>query len=853
MVHRLILRRIAAPALLALLGLSLTTRVAHAGEREEARRRFKEGMEAIANGQYEKGIADLKDAYSILPHPNVLYNIARAYAEMGDLEDAVTSYRKYLAENPPDKDEIEAVVRSLEARYAKSKAAAAAAAAATLGGGTTTGSGTPAVGVPPVPDNTAKNGGVGTDPGAGVPGKGTGVVPGTAPSTEIGRSKEENVYEEKVVTASKGAQSPLDSPNSTYVITEQDIRLSGLTNVAELLRRVPGIDFAQITPADYDLSMRGFNGRFANKLLVLVNGRSVFLDFLGTTFWDTLSFGVEDIERIEIVRGPGSALYGADAFGGVVNIITKTPGEGKSGVAATVGTQKGGTSEHGGLWAVGREKSWDYRVSAGFDRQPRWSREVGPGRTDLNYFLNQADQNVGQQSQHLDVRLTRRLGEDVQVGIGTGYNNFYRNFYGIGPFTDNATTGAQGDVTGFINTKHLNLRAFWNYFSANAGANAYYRGDPSYFLSAQQHVIDTELEYVTDLKTGPLEHDLHVGIGYRLKTTHLSYLDRFLVSENHFSAYGQDSIKIGEKVIVVGSLRGDYLPYYGKIVPSPRGSVIFKRTKDDAFRITVGSAFRAPSFLESYLDFPITTPLTGAELASQALRTDDPKFRIQPERIIATEIGYQNQASDFYTWEVNAYYNRVTDLIVLDSPRPQTPTAFAKGAGGYNEATGRYPAGYGGFVNDCQQYNVLGGELGLRTFPVTGLDLYGSYSLNYVNQVAPPGCVKTLADERTSHHKVTAGAQVRTRYGLDAELDMWFTSKQTWAEQQANFTTREVEYQQYVLDTVPILYGRVGYKFKREPLELGVAGTNLLNSVHREHPFGQLIGRRVMGQATYRF
>ena len=112
----------------AFVGLSLLSSPAVAGEKEEARRHFKNGMQLLQEGQYEKGIAELKEAYAILPHANVLYNIARAYAESGDLESSVAYYRKYLAENPPDKEEVEAVVRSLEARLAKSKAAAAAAA-----------------------------------------------------------------------------------------------------------------------------------------------------------------------------------------------------------------------------------------------------------------------------------------------------------------------------------------------------------------------------------------------------------------------------------------------------------------------------------------------------------------------------------------------------------------------------------------------------------------------------------------------------------------------------------------------------------------------------------------------------
>src|SRR5204863_9289616 len=119
--------------------------------------------------------------------------------------------------------------------------------------------------------------------------------------------------------------------NSTSIITEQDIRLSGITKIPELLRRLAGVDIMETTGNQTEVTMRGFNQVLSNKNLVLVNGRTVAIDLLGTTFWAMLPIGVEDIDRIEVVRGPGSALYGADAFNGVINIITKAPGEGKNG------------------------------------------------------------------------------------------------------------------------------------------------------------------------------------------------------------------------------------------------------------------------------------------------------------------------------------------------------------------------------------------------------------------------------------------------------------------------------------------------------------------------------------------
>ena len=97
--------------------------------------------------------------------------------------------------------------------------------------------------------------------------------------------KTEEVFEETVVTASRAAQSPLDAPNSTSIITEQDIRLSGITQIPELLRRLAGVDIMETTGAQTEVSLRGFNQRLSNKVLVLVDGRSVYVDLLGATFW----------------------------------------------------------------------------------------------------------------------------------------------------------------------------------------------------------------------------------------------------------------------------------------------------------------------------------------------------------------------------------------------------------------------------------------------------------------------------------------------------------------------------------------------------------------------------------------
>ena len=133
-----------------------------------------------------------------------------------------------------------------------------------------------------------------------------------------------------VVTAARRAQRIEKSPSAVSVLTAEQIRQTGAATLTDALRLVPGVHVIQLNATLPHVSIRGFNGQNPNKILTLIDGRSVFTDVFGMTFWEALPFTVSDVQRIEIVRGPVSALYGANAFNGVVNIITKTPEQSKN-------------------------------------------------------------------------------------------------------------------------------------------------------------------------------------------------------------------------------------------------------------------------------------------------------------------------------------------------------------------------------------------------------------------------------------------------------------------------------------------------------------------------------------------
>jgi iron complex outermembrane receptor protein len=814
------------------------SRSARADARTEARSHFRKGMESISNGRYEEGIADLQRAYEILPHPNVVFNIARAYAESGDLEDAVVFYKKYLEGNPPDRADVQLVVQSLEARIRRQQAALQAA-RETVG--------------PTAP--TAPTTTPGTEAGNEQPPP---VAPVVAPlpkptDAELGQARTEDVFAETVVTASRGAQSPLDASSSTSIITEQDIRLSGISKIPELLRRLAGVDVAETTGSQTEVSIRGFNQRLSNKILVLVNGRSVYVDLLGATLWQSLSIGVEDIDRIEVVRGPGSALYGADAFNGVINIITKQPGEGTSGINAGYGSND---TTHASLWATGRREDFAWRASAGFDNLPRWSREVPPNRKDLHVFT--PDQDLSSRTTRLDLRGTHRIGKDVTVGLGGGLTQGKLELLGIGPLNDvDLENFTSSDITAFVDSKHVQARVFWNRFRTNFGVNAAQVGQSLLPGRADQNVIDGELQYLAKFETGKsVAHDLHVGVGYRMKEVQWTYLDRQRY-EHHEAFFVHDEIKFGKYFAFVGDYRLDIVPYLERAVSSPKGALLFHPSKQSTLRASVATAFRTPTFLESYLSIPVQLPLAGAALDSNASRPDQGAFKVNPERIFAAELGYLNQDSDFITLDTALFFNHASDLIILADNRAITVGDVSRGLANPDPVTGLYPAFFGGFDNQCQSYNVYGSEIGVRTFPLEGLDFYANYSLSLLKQ-DDSACTAVqraanVKDERTSTHKLNAGVQLRTKAGIDGSIDFHYVSPQTWAEQIVDIEQQRIRSEAFHLNAYSLLNARLGYRFLKNQAEVSVMAFNLLGSEHREHPFGQKLGRRAMAYLTYRF
>ena len=206
----------------------------------------------------------------------------------------------------------------------------------------------------------------------------------------------EDLMNVTVVSVSRTEQKVSRTATAIFVITQEDIRRSGATNIADLLRMVPGMDVAQIDQNAWAITARGFNARFGNELFVMVDGRSVYTPSFGGVYWETLDLPLEDIERIEVIRGPGGSIWGTNAVNGVINIITKKASETKGALVTAGGgnvDQGFGTAQYGG--SAGHNT--DYRIFtkyfeedhepglAGADGGDGWHMLRGGFRTDTAF------------------------------------------------------------------------------------------------------------------------------------------------------------------------------------------------------------------------------------------------------------------------------------------------------------------------------------------------------------------------------------------------------------------------------------------------------------------------------------
>jgi len=493
---------------------------------------------------------------------------------------------------------------------------------------------------------------------------------------------EEQENRKEVISASKTSQKIIEAPSTVTIITAKDIEASGAYSLPELFRSVPGMDVMYISPTDSNVSIRGFNREGANKILTLIDGRPIYFELFGMTFWEALPVNIEDIDKIEIIRGPGSTLYGANAFNGVINIFTKDPQKNRGGKIVTRLGRYGLTEN---VSSMGSDEAFSYRVSGGY--------------TKINSFENtdtQALKNIKVNSSFYFLSEDEKEKISIHTGfvngkldslfslIGTFDANEYSYLYTQAVYenegfkanlmydsTDTTVTG------GFPNPESVYIYSEANGYKPmdikqlDIGFN-----NPTIGGTARRVNLDLQYE-----KTLFSINKLLIGGSYRF-----SNFDAFGTLDNHSSsnrvgAFIQDELRMGNFILALG-FRGDLLDINENYIEngqetdeevdnilnfSPRGSLIYIINSNNVLRFSVGKAFRDPTYLESNLRINILPEIKDdlGNVVREAVNFNGTQDA-QSEKILSYELAYSlHLLNERLKFNINLFYNIVNDLILF--------------------------------------------------------------------------------------------------------------------------------------------------------------------------------------------
>ncbi len=610
--------------------------------------------------------------------------------------------------------------------------------------------------------------------------------------------------EETVTTPLRHEQPISQAPSNVYVITDEDIRHSGAVDLPTLLRRVPGLEVMQMTGADFNVSARGDNQVFANKLLVLIDGRSIYVDVQGSVFWKTIPVTLPEIKRIEVVKGPIEALYGFNAFDGVVNIITKSPEEIK-GTSLQVGGGEFGTLTSAAIQAGTRGKL-GYRLSVGEDQAQQWD-----DRHALAF-----------RAYKFNVHTEYALDEVSRLVVSGGLVDANRF---DGPVTDRV--GLNGKFTdGYANIgyerRNFFVRAWWREFDTAADFRTH-PGLAGLFVLTDRdgrpigafvnNSYNVEAQHAVEVGGA---HRITYGVNYRHNSLSSNIIDRY-GREDRLGLYLQGEWQVARPVRLVTGIRYDLHTEVSPTV-SPRLSLLYTPIPDQTFRATLSVAYRPPTLLETHLD-------TRAVLPGPVVTTGVPSSNLNPEQIVSYEVGYQGWfLRHRLRLRADLFLNHISDLIAVRNPTATTAVNVNEG-----------------------EADIYGGEAGVEFLATSWLTGFANYAYQEIGQT-----FTTRAQRGAPRFKVNAGLRGEWANGLSVEALLHHYGAAVYPID-PTFATL-APFGAVIPDgrvgSYNLLNLRVAYRFWREKVELAVSAFNALNDKHREHPLGEVIGSRVMAWLT---
>jgi iron complex outermembrane receptor protein len=434
----------------------------------------------------------------------------------------------------------------------------------------------------------------------------------------------DQLLELEVTSVSKRSEALAGAPASIYVITAEAIRRSGVSTLPEALRLAPNLQVARIDTAQYAISARGFNNAIGNKLLVLVDGRTVYTPLFSGVFWDQQDVMLEDVDRIEVISGPGAALWGANAVNGVINVITRSARD-TTGLllAANAGNQERGASVRYGT-EIGEAA---FRIYARYGEIDRSRNESGTVRRDE---WNRAQ--VG-------FRTDWRRGQDEFTLQGDAYQgeSEHRGFVGPFEFTPIEVSGA-------------NLLGRWRRETAS-GANLqlqlyadHTERDDALFYRPKADIVDIDFQYALAGE----KHEVLWGAGYRYGRDEVGpgFATIFVPDSeqlNWANLFIQDEIALSDRVATTLGLKLESNDYTGvEVLPSLR--LKWQLTPDHLLWGSLARAVRAPARYDTDVRFPGFPPY---------FVVGGPNFRSEVANVI--EAGVRGQPTQSFSYSVTTF------------------------------------------------------------------------------------------------------------------------------------------------------------------------------------------------------
>jgi iron complex outermembrane recepter protein len=616
----------------------------------------------------------------------------------------------------------------------------------------------------------------------------------------------EQLLNTPVTSVSKKEEKLARTAASVFVINQDDIRRSGAANIPDLLRMVPGVEVAQINNNTWAVTIRGFNGQFSDKLLVLVDGRSVYTPVFSGVFWDQVDMPLETIERIEVVRGPGASVWGANAMNGVINIITKSAKAAKGGLASATASTEGNASgmvAYGGdLGANGAYRGFTKYSEIAGSEEPNgspsldgWSRLNGGFRSDFDLSGSDALTVQG------ELFSNRESGQT--------YFSFLFPSAGSSPQALNA---AGGDLLArwthtFANGSDYSVQTYYDQFQRSDAQD-----------SIRQRTVDIDFQH--HLAIGSRQ-DIVWGLGYRAQDMNLP-TTRQTGRASLYSAFFQDEIQLVSTVWLTLGSKVERNAYTGfEYEPSAR--IAWAPDAQQTFWASASKAIRQPSFAESAVTLDLgTTPLGPGLVASVPLL---PNPHIRSEQLRDYETGYRRQLKKALSLDADVFLSFYRDLTTFE------PQALVIVPGPTLEFEIPITNGNKGHAKD------YGGEMSLNWAVNSRWRISPGYSLVHIDYWLDPSSADTTSRSAAAD---TPRNMVRMRSSINLSPRLEWDQSVSWSEAFAD-------------GQVPghtRLDSRLAWK-AGESVELSLTGQNLLRREFAEFG-GAIVGGTVAGSPVQR-